>query len=107
MNSLKSVNGSYTYTKEMEYCMDFGLLGFDDWTDLNDEGLTWGVQHKRDYCAILIFLYSDNCYGIHLAKDGVPIDEIFGTDDMEELWSVVRSNLKYFDQLLIKERGVR
>jgi hypothetical protein len=85
--------------------MDFGLLGFNDWTDLNDDGLTWGVQHQRDCCAILIFLYSDNCYGIHYAKDYIPSDEIFSTDDMEELWSIIRSNLKYFDQLLTKERG--
>ena len=80
--------------------MDFGLLGFNDWTDLNDEGLTWGAQHEVDGYQILMFLYYDNCYGIHLAEDGVPSDEIFGTDSMDELWSIVRSNLGYFDKIL-------
>ena len=101
MNSLKQINGSYIFSNEIEYCMDFGLLGFNDWTDINDEGLTWGVQHEEDGCEILIFLYYDNCYGIHLAEDCVPIDEIFGTDSMDELWSIVRSNLEYFDKILI------
>ena len=56
MNSLKQINGSYNFSNEIEYCMDFGLLGFNDWTDINDEGLTWGVQHEEDGCEILIFL---------------------------------------------------
>jgi hypothetical protein len=105
MNSLKSVNGSYAYKEEMLYCMDFGLLGFNDWTDLNDDGLTWGAQYTDNGLAVMIYLYYDKCYGIHLAEDYVPDVEIFATDDMGELWSIIKSNLKYFDQLLTKERG--
>ena len=113
MNKYKQVYDGYTFHKsydfnhELEYCMDFGLLGFNDWTDLNDEGLTWGAQYDTKRGAILIFLYLDSSYGIHYAEDYVPNDEIFSTDDMSELWSVVRSNLNYFDQLLTKERGVK
>ena len=107
MNSLKSVNGSYRYTEEMLYCMDFGLLGFNDWTDLNDEGVTWAAQDEESGKAILICLHAIS-YDIVIVDSDLNLYngyELFVTNDMGELWSIIRSNLKYFDQLLTKERG--
>lgn len=109
MNSLKSVNDSYRYTKELEYCMDFGVLGFNDWTDINDEGLTWGIENKESKKAILIFLHLISYDIVIMDNTSVynyeNMYELFITNDMGELWSVIRSNLHYFDQLLTKERG--
>ena len=102
------------YKHEINFCCDFGILGFEDWTSHNDEGLTWAVAESFDEgLQLLIFLYvpySDEdwqrettSYGIHIAEGCVPIDELFETDSMNELWSVIRSNLNYFDELLINK----
>ncbi len=103
------------FKHELEYCLDFGVLGFEDWTSHNDEGLTWALAESFDEgFQLMIFIYrplSDSIedllrnpisYGIHLCESQLPIDELFETDVMGELWSVVRSNLDYFNELLTK-----
>lgn len=103
------------YKHELKFCYDFGILGFEDWTSQNDEGLTWAIAESFNKgLQLLIFLYVPyrDCdwyyervsYGIHIAENCVPIDELFETDSMNELWSVIMSNANYFDELL-KNKG--
>ena len=92
------------FSEELKYISDFQLLGFEEFTDpQEDEGLTWcRIIHTQDAYGVFIFLYNKS-YGIDLCLDGVPQYSIFETDDMGELWSVVKSNLNYFNGLIKKE----
>ena len=99
------------YKHELEFFYEFEILGIEDWTCHNDEGLTWAIAESfNEGLQLLIFLYvpytdrdwycSSVSYGIHLAEACVPIDELFETDCMNELYSVIMSNINYFNELL-------
>tara|TARA_R110001606_G_scaffold369579_1_gene525701 strand:+ start:1312 stop:1632 length:321 start_codon:yes stop_codon:yes gene_type:complete len=95
------------YEHENKYVMDFALLGFNDWSDLEIDGfLSWG--NSTEDVGIYLFLHKDR-YEIQYATQNEinwkasDYAELFVTDSMDELWSIVRSNLQYFDSLLIQE----
>ena len=97
------------FSKELKYLRDFQLLGFEDFTDpKEDEGLTWcRIIHTKDAFGVFIFFYQEEFYNksycIDLCLDGVTQYSIFETDDMGELWSMVKSNLNYFNSLIERE----
>ena len=85
-------NGSKIYNND-DVIREFGLLGFEDHSGISDSTPHFGIVPNDDYSNALLIALTDTITIYALNDKGMPLyDPLFESDDIWEIWSVIRSN---------------